>query len=118
MLRRAFVWLVFCAAVSTSLAAATVDGTWKGSVNGPNGTLDLTFVLKTDGERLTGSISSAMGDVAIQNGTVKADVLAFDVDVQGSLIRHTARHAGDQITITATGEWGTTEYVVIRAKAD
>jgi hypothetical protein len=118
MLRRPFLALVLCAAVSTALGAADVDGTYKGSVDTPNGPLELTFVFKTDGERLTGSVASAMGEVPLENGTAKGDVLTFDVNVQGMSITHEAKQAGDQVTIKATGDWGTTEYVVTRVKGD
>jgi hypothetical protein len=116
MLRRLVLVFVLCAAVSAPLGAADVDGTYKGSVDTPNGPVELTFVFKTDGERLTGSVASAMGEVPIENGTAKGDVLTFDVNVQGMVIKHQAKQAGDQVTITATGDWGTTEYVVTRVQ--
>jgi hypothetical protein len=117
MIRRATVLLVFSLMMLVPVFAADVNGTWKGSVDTPNGPMELTFVFEANGERLSGSVASQMGELPIENGTVKGDDLAFDVNVNGSTIKHEAKQAGDEITIKATGDWGTTEYVVSRVKA-
>ena len=118
MLRRMFLLLVILAASTAWLRAADVDGTWKGAVDTPNGPLELTFVFKASGESLSGTVGSQMGELPIENGKVTGSTLTFDVNVNGSIITHEATQAGDQITIKATGDWGTTEYTVTRVKAE
>jgi len=59
--------------------AADVTGTWKGSMETPNGTRETTLNLKADGDSLTGTISGRQGDTPIQNGKVKGDNISFNV---------------------------------------
>ena len=43
-------------------------GTWKGSIDTPNGAIENTFVFKVDGARLTGTVDiGSMGQVATRS---------------------------------------------------
>ena len=113
MLRRVLIGCVMIGLAATALAA-DVTGKWVGSVETPNGPLELTFEFKAEGEALSGSVTSAMGTQALSNGKVAGDVLTFDVALEGGTITHEAKvnPTGDEIAIKATGDWGTTEYLV------
>src|ERR1039457_6701421 len=53
-------WIPALMAVCSLAALATdASGTWKASVETPNGTMENTFTLKVEGDKLTGTI--AMG---------------------------------------------------------
>lgn len=60
-------------------SAADVAGTWKASIETPNGTMESTFVLKVDGAKLTGTVASQMGETAISDGKVDGDKVSFAV---------------------------------------
>ena len=47
------------------------------------------------------------------------DVLTYTVSLEGAVITHEAKlsAAGDEIAIKATGDWGTSEYVVKKVAA-
>ncbi len=61
-------------------SAADFAGTWKGSLETPNGAMENTFVFKTDGDKLTGTVSMGdFGDAEISEGKVDGDNLAFAV---------------------------------------
>jgi hypothetical protein len=71
--------LILAAAV-TVLAADDVSGKWKATFTAPDGqTRENMITLQADGEKLTGTLSSRMGDAKIQEGTVKGDDVAFVV---------------------------------------
>jgi hypothetical protein len=114
MLRRALFACVMTVGMAGIALAADVTGKWAGSVDTPNGPLELTFEFKAEGEALTGNVTSAMGTQEISNGKVVGDLLTFDVALESGKITHEAKvnAAGDEIAIKATGDWGTTEYVV------
>lgn len=73
--------LLVCFAVAA--AAADVTGTWKGTAETPNGTMERTFVLKADGNKLTGETTSSMfGKSTIEDGKVDGDNLFFTITIK------------------------------------
>lgn len=68
--------------------AEGIAGKWKASFDSGQGAMELTFNFKVDGEKLTGTVSSEMGDMEITNGKVSGNEISFDVDAMGSSITH------------------------------
>ncbi len=54
-MRRALLALVMTVGMASVALAADVTGKWVGSVDTPNGPLEVTYELKADGETLTGT---------------------------------------------------------------
>jgi hypothetical protein len=97
-----FVTIVFALLLtSLSALAANVAGTWAVTVDSPNGPLDVTLTLKQDGDKLTGTVNSQMGDAPI-TGTVKDNDLTFtmNMDANGAsmVIVYKAKVDGDKMT--------------------
>jgi hypothetical protein len=115
-MRRALLAFVMILGLAAHSYAADVTGKWVGSVDTPNGPLELTYDLKVDGETLTGTVASAMGALPLADGKVAGDTMTYKVTIENSTITHqaTINAAGDEITIKATGDWGTSEYKVKR----
>lgn len=68
------------ALTSVAAMAADFNGKWTAEVPGRDGgTTTTTFTLKVDGDKVTGSLSSQMGDAEITNGKVDGDNITFDV---------------------------------------
>ena len=113
-MRRLVAAFIAVLAIAATAFAADVNGKWVGSVDTPNGPFELTYELKADGETLTGSVTSAMGTVAITNGRIAGDKLTYDVEIESGKIAHeaTINAEGTEIVVKATGDWGTSEYVV------
>ena len=84
-----------------------------------NGPIELTYEFKASGETLTGTVTTAMGTVELTNGKIAGDTLSYDVQIESGKITHTAKlnAEGTEIVITATGDWGTSEYVVKKVAA-
>jgi hypothetical protein len=118
-MRRALLALVMTIGMAASAFAADVTGKWIGSVETPNGPIELTYEFKAAGEALTGTVASAMGSLPLNNGKVAGDVITYEVALEGSVIKHEAKinEAGTEITVKATGDWGTSEYVVKKVDA-
>lgn len=66
-------------AMATVALAADVTGKWVGKMETPNGSRDITFNLKQDGEKLTGTTTGRGGDIEISDGSVKGDMVKFSV---------------------------------------
>jgi hypothetical protein len=91
-------WLL----LSASALAASVDGKWKASFTSPDGqTRENVFQLKSDGEKLTGTVISARGETPIENGTVRGDDVSFTVKRNFGdrevTVRYQGRLSGDTI---------------------
>ena len=62
--------------------AADVDGKWAGSIESPNGPVNIAFEFKADGTSLTGSTTGPDGSqVAIKNGKIDGDNITFSVSL-------------------------------------
>ena len=118
-MRRALLALVMTIGVAASALAADVTGKWVGSVETPNGPIELTYDFKADGEALTGTVASAMGSLPLGKGKIAGGVLTYEVALEGSVITHEAKinDAGTEIAVKATGDFGTSEYVVKKVDA-
>jgi hypothetical protein len=61
--------------------AADIDGTWKAETKTPDGQARTsTFVLKADGNKLTGTVQGMRGDPGpIENGKIDGNKFSFNV---------------------------------------
>lgn len=89
-----------------SAVCADISGTWKATAEGPNGTLERTFVFKVEDGKLTGETTSpVMGKSVIQDGKVDGDSLSFSIVVnfQGTemKVNYKGKVTGDEMKLTA-----------------
>lgn len=105
-------------ATGTVALAAGLDGQWLGTVETPNGPLELTYTFKVEGANLTGSIASQMGELPISNGKVDGDSFSFDLELQETVIEHEGLLSGDSIKLKSIGPWGENEMTLTRAAAE
>ena len=78
-------WLICLFALfALTASAADITGTWKGTVESPNGQAERTFHFKVDGDdisfNLTVSVGGQEGKVEYK-GKVKGDQIHFKVEV-------------------------------------
>jgi hypothetical protein len=101
--------LIMAFTTVNALAATDVSGTWTGEMKGADGGagFQISFTLKQDGARLTGTVQGAQGDpIAISEGKVDGNTLSFKVAVSGATITHegTLNAAGDEIKLTSKSD--------------
>lgn len=81
-------------------AQSTVAGTWELAINGPEGPITAGAVLKQDGDKISGTVSSPQGETQV-TGTItgKTMALAFTVTTpQGNIdIKVTAEVNGSEM---------------------
>lgn len=110
---------VLCFSLAGTVAlAAGLDGRWRGTLETPNRSIDLTLTLAVDGETLTGTIASAMGELPLANGVVEGDHFSFDLNFQGTVVEHRGVLSGDSIELKSMGSWGEIEITLQRADAE
>lgn len=99
-------------AAAASAFAADPTGTWKWSVQSPNGEIQTTLKLESKDGKLAGAYSNQFGDTAISNVSFQEDVLAFEVvrefDGNKFVIKYRGKLDGDTIkgTLEAPGPDG------------
>jgi hypothetical protein len=71
-----------------------VTGVWDMVVESPQGAMDLVATLKQDGEKLTGTQASQMGEVSLE-GTVVGNEIKYVINID---------MGGQQMTITFAGK--------------
>jgi hypothetical protein len=105
---------------AASVSAAEIDGTWVGTL----GQSEVKFVLKADGEKLTGTLDNAAqpGAVEIKEGKIKGSDVSFHVvralDNAETKVQWTGKLAGDELKLQrgAVGTNAAAEVVAKRAK--
>lgn len=101
--------------------AADINGKWTGELTTQNGAMQLTMNLKADGETLTGSVGTQMGEMPIKEGKVKGDELTwftvFERDGNSMKIMNKAKVTGKEmkVTISVEGRDVTMEYTAKKA---
>jgi hypothetical protein len=98
-----------------SLAASDLNGRWEGSINTPNGDVDLVFHFKVSGAALSGTVETPNGNADIADGKVDGDKFSFKTHAGDSEINHEGTVSGDTIQLKVSGPWGDTEMTLRRA---
>src|SRR5215471_1327620 len=84
--------------------AADMTGKWTGEFSGPNGSVTITFQLKQDGTKLTGTTEGPGGVLQIQDGKVDGEKFSFVVNWEGGgntmKILHEGTFKDDELTLT------------------
>ena len=99
-------WILALMAVcSLAALASDASGTWKATVETPNGAMENTFTLKVDGDKLTGTITMGQfGEAPISEGKVDGDNVSFAVvrEFNGNQFRinYKGKVAGDEMKLS------------------
>lgn len=109
--------LAVAALLSVAISfAADIAGKWTGTVPGQDGQdMTLTFNFKTDGGKITGNVSSPMGDIPIAEGTIDGDKVSFTTEFNGSKIVHTGTVSGDEMKLAVQMEGNNFDMTLKRA---
>lgn len=80
--------------------AQGISGNWKTTLEGPQGSLELAFTYKVEGEKLTGNVSSPMGSQEINNGKVSENDFSYAIDMMGNEMKFNGKLEKDVIKLT------------------
>jgi CubicO group peptidase (beta-lactamase class C family) len=77
------------------------DGAWTGTMKGPDGkTVELIYILKAEGQSLTGTMVSRLGEEWISGGKIDGHNFSFTINTGTSTIKTTGVLSGDSIKIS------------------
>lgn len=81
-------------------SAQGVSGKWKSSMEGQNGPMELGYTYKVEGTKLTGTVSSPMGNQEIKNGKVTENEIYYEINMMDNVIKFTGKLEKDSIKLT------------------
>src|ERR1700761_8838972 len=80
---------------------AGIDGKWSAMLKGPDDNeFPITYTFKTDGDKLTGTVTSQIGSFGISDGVVKGDSIWFTANINTMHIKNTGRYYADGDSIS------------------
>ena len=114
-MKRLLIIVTLLGLTALALLAGDIGGTWKGAFDFNGAPVPLTFTLKADAGKITGSVDGLPAGVAeIKEGKLEADKLTFWLtsEYQGMPIKlvYTGKVTDDQISFTFgtdDGSWST-----------
>ncbi len=113
-----FLALLISALATTVAMAADVSGTWTASFDTQVGPQMYTYTFKVEGNKLTGTAKSNLGEGTISNGMVNGDDISFteNLNYQGMdlQIAYKGKISGDEIKFTRVVIEGTNEELVAK----
>lgn len=97
--------LMFAAFATLMIGQNPIDGNWKGTRETPNGTFEINYTFKVEGDKLTGTWKTQFGETAIQEGKVDGKKFSYSISFNDMTIANTGELTGDD-EITVTSERG------------
>jgi hypothetical protein len=105
-----FATAVLCVVFAGVALAADISGNWSGTLNAGGDAVPLSFTFKQDGGKLTGTVISPHGTLALNEGKVEGDKISFFVtaDMDGGPTKFVMEGAlkGEEITLNIKAEAG------------
>lgn len=90
--------------------AADITGKWVAQVEGRQGTRENTFNFEVDGAKVTGTMTTGMGETAISEGKIEGDELSFVIvrsfGENEMKILYKGTVSGDEIKLTREFQGG------------
>ena len=86
-------------AADGSAAQSSIAGEWDAAMNTPGGARPFKLIFKVDGEKLSGTVKRANGDVPL-TGTIKGSDITFS---------YTINYNGNDLTLSFAGKVKTDE---------
>lgn len=114
-MKRTLIFMAALLALAATAAAADATGKWRGNLETDDGSRELTFDLKADGGKLTGTVAGLLDrSLDVDEGKVEGAIITFSVisEWDGNAVKLVYRGelAGDEIKFTMgtdDGSWST-----------
>jgi len=78
--------MVVCLAV---FGQKTIDGNWKGTRETDNGTFEINYTFKVEGNVLTGTWKTQFGETNLEDGKIEGNKLSFSISFNDNKISNT-----------------------------
>ncbi|HEV8283112.1 MAG TPA: hypothetical protein VGQ09_02315 [Chitinophagaceae bacterium] len=79
----------------TTFAQSSIDGNWKGTRETPNGTFEVNYTFKVEGNVLTGTWKTQFGEAQLENGKVDGKKFSYSISFNDMKINYTGEVVND-----------------------
>ncbi|MBK5271773.1 MAG: hypothetical protein JJE22_12250 [Bacteroidia bacterium] len=81
--------LAFMVGCLISFGQKTIDGNWKGTRETDNGTFEINYTFKVEGNVLTGVWKTQFGETNLEDGKIEGNKLSFSISFNDNKISNT-----------------------------
>jgi hypothetical protein len=79
----------------TTFAQNTIDGNWKGTRETPNGTFEVNYTFKVEGNALTGTWKTQFGEAKLENGKIDGKKFSYSISINDMKLDYTGEVVSD-----------------------
>lgn len=73
----------------TTFAQNTIDGNWKGTRETPNGTFEVNYTFKVEGNQLTGTWKTQFGESKLEDGKIDGKKFSYSISFNDMKLNYT-----------------------------
>ncbi|MFN8356145.1 MAG: hypothetical protein U0Y10_16935 [Spirosomataceae bacterium] len=70
-------------------AQNTIDGNWKGTRETPNGTFEVNYTFKVEGNTLTGTWKTQFGEAKLEEGKIDGKKFSYSISLNDRKLSYT-----------------------------
>ena len=74
----------------TAIAQNPIDGNWKGSRETPNGTFEVNYTFKVEGNVVTGTWKTQFGEAKLEDGKIEGKKFSYTISFNDIKLSSTA----------------------------
>lgn len=79
----------------TSFAQNAIDGNWKGTRETPNGTFEVNYTFKVEGNQLTGTWKTQFGEAKLEDGKIDGKKFSYTISFNDMKLNYTGEVVND-----------------------
>ena len=79
-----------------AFAQNPIDGNWKGSRETANGTFEVKYTLKVEGNKLTGTWKTEFGETALEEGIIDGKKISYSINFNDRKMNYTGEVVSDK----------------------
>jgi hypothetical protein len=100
-MKHLFTIILVAASFAAFAQKNAIDGNWKGSRVTDNGTFEVNYTFKVEGDKLTGTWKTQFGETQLQNGKVDGKKISYTISFNDRTINYTGELvSADEIKLT------------------
>lgn len=81
--------LLLLAGGLATFAQNAIDGNWKGTRETPNGTFEVNYTFKAEGNELKGTWKTQFGEAKLENGKIDGKKFSYSVSINDMKLNYT-----------------------------